>query len=77
MDLSVPRMDGIEATRLIKEHLPKTSVLILSGRAEEDLLMEAVRALSLRCPGAGGDAVDEPGPMLYLSQETHHESRGR
>src|SRR5215218_8082760 len=42
MDLSMPRMDGIEATRMIKAHLPKTSVLILSGYAEEDLLMEAV-----------------------------------
>jgi DNA-binding NarL/FixJ family response regulator len=44
MDLSMPGMDGIEATRIIKAHLPKTSVLILTGHAEEDLMVEAVGA---------------------------------
>ncbi len=60
MDLSMPRMDGIEATRMIKAHLPETSVLILTGHAEEDLLMEAVRA------GAAGYVLhsDEPTRVL-------------
>jgi DNA-binding NarL/FixJ family response regulator len=60
MDLSMPRMDGIEATRMIKAHLPKTSVLILTGHAEEDLLMEAVRA------GAAGYVLHGAEPTRVL-----------
>jgi len=61
MDLSMPRMGGIEATRRIKAHLPKTSVLILTGYAKEDLLMEAVRA------GAAGYVVKGENPMGLIS----------
>jgi DNA-binding NarL/FixJ family response regulator len=43
---------------MIKAHLPKTSVLILTGHAEEDLLMEAVRA------GAAGY-------ILHSAEPTH------
>jgi DNA-binding NarL/FixJ family response regulator len=60
MDLSMPRMDGIEATRMIKAHLPKTSVLILTGHAEEDLVMEAVRA------GAAGYVLHGAEPTRLL-----------
>jgi DNA-binding NarL/FixJ family response regulator len=31
MDLRMPTLDGIEATRLIKQHLPLTQVVILSA----------------------------------------------
>jgi DNA-binding NarL/FixJ family response regulator len=60
MDLSMPRMDGIGATQKIKEQFPKTSVLILTGHAEEDLLMEAVRA------GAAGYVLHGAEPMRLL-----------
>ena len=44
MDITMPRMDGIEATRLIKAEMPLTSVLVLTSHVAEDLLMEAVAA---------------------------------
>src|SRR4028118_982242 len=44
MDITMPKMDGIEATRLIKAKMPLTSVLVLTSHVAEDLLMEAVSA---------------------------------
>jgi DNA-binding NarL/FixJ family response regulator len=44
MDVSMPELDGIEATRTIIAEFPKTSVLILTAHADHRLFMEAVRA---------------------------------
>ena len=44
MDVSMPKMDGIGATREIKAQFPKTSVLILTAHADHRLLMDAVKA---------------------------------
>lgn len=44
MDITMPRMDGIEATRLIKAEMPETAVLVLTSHVAEDLLMEAIAA---------------------------------
>jgi DNA-binding NarL/FixJ family response regulator len=48
MDIRMPELDGIEATRLIKEQRPETGVLLLTAY-EEDELAAAGRA-------AGADA---------------------
>lgn len=48
MDVRMPELDGIEATRLIKENRPETGVLLLTAY-EEDELAAAARA-------AGADA---------------------
>jgi two-component system nitrate/nitrite response regulator NarL len=36
-------MDGIEATRRIKEDLPETSVLMLTSQDDPDYLLEAIQ----------------------------------
>ena len=56
MDLSMPNMDGLEATRAIKEAWPKVSVLILTAHADQEMLLDAVRA------GAAGYVLEGVGP---------------
>ena len=60
MDISMPKMDGLEATRKVKEEFPLTSVLILTGHADHRLLMDAVKA------GAAGYIIkgDDPHHIL-------------
>ena len=55
MDVSMPRMDGIEATRKIKAEFPLTSVLILTAHADHRLLAEAVKAGAAGYLLKGGD----------------------
>ncbi|UCC64426.1 MAG: response regulator transcription factor [Anaerolineae bacterium] len=44
MDIKMPRLDGIQATRRIKEHLPTTPIIILTTYAQDELVFEGVRA---------------------------------
>ena len=44
MDVNMPDLDGIEATRQIKEKHPSISVIILTVNDEEVFLVEAIRA---------------------------------
>jgi NarL family two-component system response regulator LiaR len=56
MDLLMPRMDGIEATRQITERLPATRVLVLTSFAADDKVFPAIKA------GALGYLLKDTGP---------------
>ncbi len=53
MDVRMPRLDGIEATRRIRADLPTTKILMLTVSDEEDDLYEAIKA------GANGYLLKE------------------
>src|SRR5688572_3484510 len=44
MDISMPKMDGISATREIKDLLPQTAVIILTGHEEDEYVFEGIKA---------------------------------
>jgi DNA-binding NarL/FixJ family response regulator len=43
-DIQMPLMDGVEATRIIKERLPKTFVIALSMFNQENLVLDMLQA---------------------------------
>jgi DNA-binding NarL/FixJ family response regulator len=61
MDLSMPEMDGIEATRAIKERLPTTVVLVVTAHEDEDLMLRAIRA------GAAGYVLKGDDPWRLIA----------
>src|SRR5918999_3383920 len=44
MDVRMPEMDGLAATRAVKEELPTTSVVMVTMHENPDYLLEAIRA---------------------------------
>jgi DNA-binding NarL/FixJ family response regulator len=53
MDIRMPEMDGLDATRAIKDAHPKISVLLLTMHADPDYLLKALKA------GAAGYVLKE------------------
>jgi DNA-binding NarL/FixJ family response regulator len=60
MDVSMPKMDGLEATRRIKAEFPETGVLVLTAHADYGFLMDAVKA------GAAGYVLKGENPHRIL-----------
>jgi DNA-binding NarL/FixJ family response regulator len=44
MDLRMPRCDGVEATRLLRERVPETTVIILTTYADDLSVLDALQA---------------------------------
>lgn len=53
MDVTMPELDGVEATRQLKSRLPGTFIIMLTMHADQDVLAEAIRA------GANGYLVKD------------------
>jgi DNA-binding NarL/FixJ family response regulator len=47
MDLRMPRCDGVEATRLTRERVPGTEVIVLTTYADDRSVLDALRAGAL------------------------------
>jgi two-component system response regulator NreC len=67
MDIAMPGMNGIEATRQIKQELPDTSVLVLSMHDDDEFFFPILRA------GASGYVLKEAEPqeLLYAIRTVH------
>ena len=52
MDLMMPKIDGIEATRMIREKCPSTKVLILTSYATSDAVDQGDREIQAGASGA-------------------------
>jgi two-component system response regulator NreC len=61
MDLALPGMSGLEATKQIKESLPQQQVLVLTMQDNEEYFLPVLRA------GASGYILKESGPQELLS----------
>jgi len=60
MDLRMPNLDGIEATRRIKSQIPSTSVIVLTIYDNDAYIVDAVRA------GAGGYLLKDASRDLLI-----------
>lgn len=69
MNVAMPEMDGIEATRKIKHALPETNILMFSGLSSNDKVMPSLNA------GAIGYILKDAGEDQLL-QAIHQVARG-
>ncbi len=72
MDLRMPKIDGVEATRTIRAELPETQVVILTTYADDESLFPALQAgaLGYLTKDAGSDEIEHAIRAAYAGQ-TH------
>jgi DNA-binding NarL/FixJ family response regulator len=86
MDLVMPEMDGVTATRLIKQQSPRSHVIVLTSYHEDEHIYPAIRAGALSYllksvgldelvgavrKAARGEATLHPHVAARLAQELH------
>jgi NarL family two-component system response regulator LiaR len=91
MDLVMPEMDGVTATRLIKQHSPRSQVIVVTSYHEDEHIYPAIRAGALSYllksvgldelvgavrKAARGEATLHPHVAARLAQELHGASAG-
>jgi len=61
MDLRMPKLDGVEATRRIRAHHPATQVIVLTTHADDSSIMAAIAAgaRGYLTKHSGGKAIRE------------------
>lgn len=60
MDIEMPGMNGIEATKIIKQHFPEINILIQTVFFEDEYIFNAI------CAGASGYILKSTTPDGYL-----------
>ncbi len=86
MDVNMPKLNGIEAARLLRQHLPETAVLALTIHDDEQYISEMIRAgargyilkdsdsetvVQAICRVAGGESVFPSGLMERVMEHFH------
>lgn len=86
MDLVMPEMDGVEATRRVKQASPRTQVIVLTSYHQDEYIFPAIRAGALSYllkdaepeeladavrKAADGEAVLHPRVAARVVQELH------
>jgi DNA-binding NarL/FixJ family response regulator len=92
MDVTMPELDGVEATRQIKERQPDVRIVILTMHADHDVLADAIRAgangyLVKDCSTdeiaqaieavAGGETALSPGLAASMLAEVRNQGSGQ
>jgi DNA-binding NarL/FixJ family response regulator len=70
MDIEMPGMSGIEATKIIKQNLPEVNILIQTVFFEDEYIFNAI------CAGASGYILKSTTPEGYLQAITDVQAGG-
>jgi DNA-binding NarL/FixJ family response regulator len=70
MDIEMPGMNGIEATKVIKEYFPELPILIQTVFFDDNYIFDAI------CAGASGYILKSTTPAGYLEAITDVQSGG-